>query len=417
MSLAEFLRILYQWQWLPFLGTFSGFYLAYYFLHVVQKPKIFGKDGPFRRFLQNECAVLSDYYWPTIWCFGAHAQTVVRALLRSRPPVPFRRETLDTPDGGIMCLDWFDHENSHYTNPLRRPTVLVLPGLTGGSETSYCRHLVLQGEKLGYRTIIANHRGFGASQLKTPRTFCAANTEDLKFVIDYIHGIYPGCPVLAVGISMGGMILMNYLNEMKDADCGLIAGLVVSIPWDCAESTVSLEQPLNFLLFNRRLTGNLVRMVKSNLNVFQGRHNLYDINHVLNAKTVREFDERFTSPTFGYSNYEEYYNAASLHTKPLHTITVPVLCLTAADDPFSPLHAIPLKTIGNNPLFTLVLTAYGGHIGFIEGVMIHEQNYMDRVFAQFAKGVFDMEDTGEWQKLVSETRELARESGDATASE
>jgi len=60
--------------------------------------------------------------------------------------------------------------------------------------------------------------------------------------------------------------------------------------------------------------------------------------YFLQSQTIREFDERFTSPTFGYRNYEEYYSAATLHTKPLHTIKVPVLCLNAADDPFSPLH-------------------------------------------------------------------------------
>ena len=44
----------------------------------------------------------------------------------------FFRETLETPDGGIVCLDWFDNDDSTiYKDATSRPTVLVLPGLTG----------------------------------------------------------------------------------------------------------------------------------------------------------------------------------------------------------------------------------------------------------------------------------------------
>ena len=39
---------------------------------------------------------------------------------------------------------------------------------------------------------------------QTPRTFCAANTEDLKFVLSHIQRIYPGSPIFGMGISMGG---------------------------------------------------------------------------------------------------------------------------------------------------------------------------------------------------------------------
>ena len=54
------------------------------------------------------------------------------------------------------------------------------------------------------------------------------------------------------------------------------------------------------------------------------------------AKSIREFDERFTSRAFGYRDHVEYYNAASLHSAPLDNIAVPTVFLNSADDPFSP---------------------------------------------------------------------------------
>jgi len=50
----------------------------------------------------------------------------------------------------------------------------------------------------------------------------------------------------------------------------------------------------------------------------------------------------------------------------------------------------------------MVLTSYGGHIGFVEGVTILKTNYMERLFVQFTKGIFDLVEKRKLKEMVEE---------------
>ncbi|KAM9316302.1 protein ABHD1 [Gastrophryne carolinensis] len=351
---------------------------CYYLGFICKRPRLVAA-GPFRQFLESHCPVVKRAFRPTLWCVGGRLQTITRVLLLSKPPTPYRNEVISTSDGGQVSLDWIDNEESQqFPESSTRPTIIFLPGLTGNSQQSYILHFVRQAKRDGYRCVVFNNRGFGGEKLLTHRTFCAANTDDLARVVEHVRSILPKAPLQAVGVSLGGMVLLNYL-----ASCGsgsqLQAALVYSTAWDVFVSTASLEKPLNYFLFNL----NLVKNLRNTINKFRdiiGK--VLDVDHVMKSRSIREFDERYTSVVFGYRTCDDYYQHASPHSK-LSKVKTPVLCLNAADDPFSPGHAIPEKEASSNPNVALLITAHGGHIGFLEGFLPNKQGYMNQVFSQF----------------------------------
>ncbi|KAL4630460.1 protein ABHD1-like isoform X1 [Arapaima gigas] len=349
-----------------------------------QTPILVCSNG-FRVFLERHCPAVVERFYPTPWCWGGRLQTLVRVMIKSSPFVVYRNELLQTKDGGQISLDWVDNaDNDAYPNDSSRPTVVILPGLTGNSKQSYILHVVNQATRRGYRSVVFNNRGFGGEDLLTPVTFSAADTSDLEWVIRHVKKLYPQAPLLGTGLSLGGILLLNYLAR-KGSEADLLAGITMSVSWDTLESCASLEQPINKLLFNRHLTSNLCKAINRHRKILE---TVVDVDHVIKARTIREFDERYTSVLFGYKSCRDYYQDASPGYK-LPKTTVPVLCLNAADDPFSPKHAIPVALAQTLPNVALLVTAHGGHIGYLEGLFPRGEGYMDRLFGQFIQAVFE----------------------------
>uniref|UniRef100_A0A8C6SR63 Phospholipase ABHD3 n=1 Tax=Neogobius melanostomus TaxID=47308 RepID=A0A8C6SR63_9GOBI len=352
-----------------------------------QRPALVCREA-FGAFLHKHCPVVIEHFKPTPWCWGGRFQTLANALLKSRPTINYRNELIRTVDGGQISLDWVDNVSSAaYPESSTRPTVLFLPGLTGNSKQPYVLHAIRQAATQGYRCVVFNNRGFGEEKLLTPVTYCAASTSDLEYVVQHVKGLFPDSPLLGAGVSMGGMLLLNYLAK-KGLESGLVAGFTISVPWDAQKSCDSMEEPLNFLLFNRHLANGLCGAVNRHRNVLE---KVIDVDHVMKARSIREFDERFTIHLFGYKSCAEYYHDASPAYK-LHNTTVPILCLNAADDPFSPEHAFPLAMVKRLPNVALLVTAHGGHIAFLQGLFPRNEGYMEHLFGQFAQAAFEHPD-------------------------
>ncbi|CAH2049788.1 unnamed protein product, partial [Iphiclides podalirius] len=358
-------------------------YLTYYLVEVVKKPILICRKGEFRQLLEDNVPILNEYYWPTPWCVESRLQTVLGSVLRSLllPPLKFRREVLRLSDGGQVALDWLVDEGAEGSGcGEERAVMLVLPGLTGGAQADYVRCLAAAASSLRASLVVFNNRGLGGLPLTTPRLYSAVSHEDVAEVVAAVAA--RGAPVLAAGVSLGGLLLGRYLAE-SGARAQVHAALIVSSPLDVEQGSRCMERwGLNAALswhMARRLRGT----VRARLPACAAR--------VRGCRSVRAFDAAFTAPHFGFASPDAYYSAASLRPR-LGLVARPLLCLCAADDPFQPLHGerrprpapprppfdarsnaraaavLPVREAASSACVALCVTARGGHIGFLEGL-------------------------------------------------
>lgn len=66
-------------------------------------------------------------------------------------------------DGGEVAVDWLCPKSDGPQNLL---TIVILPGLTGDSQSNYIKETVNDLFKKGYNCVVLNYRGRGGVKLK-----------------------------------------------------------------------------------------------------------------------------------------------------------------------------------------------------------------------------------------------------------
>ena len=78
--------------------------------------------------------------------------------------------------------------------------------------------------------------------------------------------------------------------------------------------------------------------------------------------TLRQFDDLYTAPRWGYADALDYYRQASSLPWVART-PVPTFLLTARDDPFIAVE--PFEALPKAPHIEVHIAPYGGHLGFL----------------------------------------------------
>lgn len=358
------------------LGLISlGIYLVYYRSKSC-KPKVFSKaNSRFRDHVISTCPILNSRYFPTWWIPYGHGTTIGRHFFQSRLFLNFHREELFTKDGRNFIVDWYPQpdQNSKYV-------LVIIPGITANSKTPYIENLCVTVAKLNIQVVICNHRGSRGEKIIGEKIHCATETHPLITLLDCVQERYPSSQIIALGISLGGMILTKYLSDTGD-ESKVKYGMTVCMPWDCFQTRKSLENSfISNLTYNKRLTGNLQKFTQVNFELIQRVTGINE-QDVTMMKTIANFDAKVIVPMYGFRSLDEYYVAASPSGR-INRITIPFISLNTRDDPFVPWVSIPVMEFEKSSNSILLLTEAGGHVGFLEGTIPKETLYLNRLLSQ-----------------------------------
>jgi len=292
------------------------------------------------------------------WLPGAHTQTLAGKLLRAKPSLPVSTERLDTPDGDFLDIDWMPETDRE------GPVVVVLHGLEGHTRRGYVIQMFRALAAQGLRAVGLNFRGCSGEVNRAARFYHSGETEDVALVLELIRGRFPSRPIMAVGFSLGGNVLLKLLGEqVEGGGVPICAAVTISVPYDLAAGARALERGVMARFYTRYFVRSLMSKVRAKREMLEG---LVDLDQVHDGVTIRAFDELVTAPLHGFAGAEDYYRRCSAK-KFISRIRTPTLLLHSLNDPFLPPSAIPRTSIADNPYLTLVVTGSGGHVGFVEG--------------------------------------------------
>ncbi|MGE0734976.1 MAG: YheT family hydrolase [Alphaproteobacteria bacterium] len=238
-----------------------------------------------------------------------------------------------------------------------KPLAILLHGLTGCTDSFYllntARHLLA----LGYPVLRLNWRSAGSSRAGCTQEYHAGRSQDLREAIAALPVPWRHRTKIAVGYSLGGNILLKYLGE-EGAASAVAAAVSISAPMDLAAAGARFRQPRNFL-YHRFI----LRSMKRDLARGKEPVDAALLKAGLEARTLREFDDRYIAPRYGFHDADDYYGKSSAN-RHIGGIRVPTLVIHAGDDPWIP--AVIYKEIdwSGLPTCRLLLPKSGGHVGF-----------------------------------------------------
>jgi predicted alpha/beta-fold hydrolase len=299
--------------------------------------------------------LVSSNYNPPFLFKNGHLATFFSGLVRKVPGVIQERERIHLPDGDFLDLDW-----SFSPKPTNK-VMILLHGLEGHAQRPYITGSAKQGNFNGYDACAVNFRGCSGEMNTLYRSYHSGATEDLEAVITHILDSNKYNEIFIKGFSLGGNLALKFIGEQRVTPKEIKAIVAVSVPCSLHSSLIQLLQPKNFL-YAKRFKNHLKAKMREKQQLYPAKISDEDI---INVKTLKDFDDIYTSRAHGFDNAMDYYKKCS-SLQFLPKITVPSLVINAKNDSFLGPECYPFKEAEENKALYLETPNYGGHVGFYD---------------------------------------------------
>lgn len=260
--------------------------------------------------------------------------------------------------------------------PNPRGTIVGTYGIVGSLENQW--FLKILGRKAfaqGYAIAFFDWRGHGKTAELSPALTSDGLYEGEDFVRIAAQAKVMGCPApfWFTGYSLGGQLALWGIKSAQaiaswGADLDLrvdeIGGGAVICP------NLDSNRSIAYLMrdrWGRQLEQAIARQLKKLAWELHSYHpGAIDPAAIARANSIYTFDHELVIASLGFSSVEAYYDATSgLYQLP--HLQKPTFILYAADDPMFEPAIIPdlQAACAQNPVIDLLLTPYGGHVGYL----------------------------------------------------
>ncbi|MFN2635517.1 MAG: hydrolase [Gemmatimonadaceae bacterium] len=314
-------------------------------------------------------------YAPAWWIPGGHLQTLWGKFFRRQTPAATVMERWDTPDGDFL-------EIHRLRAAAEAPRLMLLHGLEGTIRSHYAQGLLHEAARRGWGADLLIFRSCGTELNKTRRFYHSGETTDLAFVIDRVAKEFPDAPLGAVGVSLGGNVLLKYLaHQGNNVPATLAVAVAISVPFDLARSSARINRGFS-RFYQRFFLKSLRRKAEEKAKTFP---DIAPPGKLRGLRTLADFDNLITGPLHGYRGADDYYARAS-SLPDLDRIRVKTLLLSAVDDPMLPSEVLQEATLAaaRNPALHTEFVKRGGHAGFVTGSVPWRPFY----YAEYRAGEF-----------------------------